>query len=77
MSDDGFKGRKPDLELSVKLKGGSSTCRNAGRAWMNADGSISIQLNPGIHLSWNDGCHISLFPIERRPKKPTDDEAPL
>jgi hypothetical protein len=42
---DNFKGRKPDYNLSVKVKD-SPLHRRLGVGWKNANGSISIQLDP-------------------------------
>jgi hypothetical protein len=79
MSADGFVGRKPDYILSVKIKNSTAPGHRCGVAWLNDDGSISMQLRPCTTLKWNDGCHISLFPNkEREPSKPNDQpEAPF
>jgi hypothetical protein len=70
-------GRKPDFNLSVKPKDGRMG-NKVGAAWKNDDGSISISLNVGVTLSWNDELFIGLFPVEdratRTPKPKTKEE---
>jgi hypothetical protein len=44
------------MDRATKQKGG-----RVGAAWLNKDGSISIQLDVGISLSWNDGLMITAF----------------
>jgi hypothetical protein len=61
-------GRKPDYQLSAMqgdLKG------KVGAAWVNADGSISIDLNPFVVLQ--DGplkLHLTLFKVEPSRQSP-------
>jgi hypothetical protein len=58
-----FKPRKPDLILKVRLRDGSEgTSAVVGVAWLNPEGHVSITLNPGVTLSWNDGLQITAFP---------------
>jgi hypothetical protein len=57
------KGRSPDYRLKLydrDLKKGG----DAGAAWVNEDGSISITLNIGIVLQERDGLSINLFKNE-------------
>lgn len=61
--------RKPDLLLKVRVREGAGgpgypDGRHAtvGAAWMNADGSIHVQLHPGVTLAWNDGLQLTAFP---------------
>jgi hypothetical protein len=58
-------GRKPDFNLSAKPKDGRPG-NKVGAGWINDDGSISIALNVGTTLSWNDELFIGLFPVENR-----------
>lgn len=44
------------MDRATKKKGG-----RVGSAWLNKDGSISISLDTGITLSWNDGLMITAF----------------
>ena len=62
--------RKPDFNLSAKPKDGQPGCK-VGAGWKNDDGSISIKLNVGTTLSWNDDLFLGLFPTdgEWRPAK--------
>jgi hypothetical protein len=57
--------RKPDYKVSVKERNGSRK-GVIGAAWLNENGSISIQLNPGTLLDYQTSlnCHIKLFPYE-------------
>jgi hypothetical protein len=63
--------RKPDFNLSAKPKDGQPGCK-VGAGWKNDDGSISIKLNVGTTLSWNDDLFLGLFPTDgewrNRPK---------
>lgn len=54
-------GKKPDFNLSAKPRDGRLGGK-VGAGWKNTDGSISIQLNVGVTLSWNDELFIGLFP---------------
>lgn len=60
MADD----RKPTHEVYANEKGGGSGRALVGVGWEDADGSISVRLNVGTTLSWNDGLYIRI-----RPKK--------
>ncbi len=59
-----FTGRKPDYELSVKVKDEKSK-RRCGVGWLNEDGSIAINLDACTVISWKDNIYVTLFPIER------------
>lgn len=48
------------MDRTTKKKGG-----RVGAAWLNKDGSISIHLDTGITLSWNDGLMITAFENNR------------
>jgi hypothetical protein len=39
-----------------------------GAAWLNDDGSISITLNAGVSLRWDDGLMITAFDANYQPK---------
>jgi hypothetical protein len=58
-------GRKPDFNLSAKPRDGRPG-NKVGAGWINDDGSISISLNIGVTLSWNDDLFLGLFPVEGR-----------
>lgn len=56
-----FQAAPPTHTIKVKhMASGKSGV--AGVAWLNETGSISIQLRPGVVLSWNDGLAITAFP---------------
>ena len=63
MGDEGKKtpGRTPTHNLSVMTRDTKRKGR-LGAAWLNADGSIDIVLDPGAVLSWKDDLMIKLFP---------------
>lgn len=59
---------RPDYKIKVVPKANDSNrnCGSAkdvvvGVAWLNPTGSISVQLNPGTRLAWDDPLHITLF----------------
>ena len=61
--------KKPDLLLKVRVREGAGgpghpdgKTATVGACWMNADGSINVQLNVGVTLAWNDGLQITAFP---------------
>jgi hypothetical protein len=49
--------------LDAPLARGISS--NGGAAWLNAEGWLTIKLNAGVRLAWDDDLHIGLFPVER------------
>lgn len=57
-------GRRPTHRLCVKEKNGKGTTL-VGAGWEDADGHISIRLNPCVVLSFADDVIITLFPIEK------------
>jgi hypothetical protein len=63
-------GRKPDFNLSAKPRDGRPG-NKVGAGWINDDGSISIALNVGVTLSWNDDLFLGLFPVEGRANRRT------
>jgi len=58
--------RRPDLRLKVRSRTNLDEQAVVGAAWTNPDGSVSIRLNPGVTLSWNDGLQITAFPSENK-----------
>jgi hypothetical protein len=56
-------GRRPTHNLKIKARSGCRESDSAvvGGAWLNADGSMSIQLNVGVVLRWNDDVAITAF----------------
>ncbi len=62
------KGRTPDFELKAMNKGTDRSHR-VGAAWMNDNGSISINLDEFVVLSGKDNnLVLSLFPWEEKKK---------
>lgn len=55
------KSRKPDYRLKILNKVSSSRCSDAGAAWLNADGSLSLKINPGVHLKDDADLVYTLF----------------
>lgn len=71
--------RPPDLRLAVTVNKEpgdreNSVWHQAGAAWFNDGGSISIKLNAGITLRWDDNLAIYLFPAEVRAGRPRQDK---
>jgi hypothetical protein len=54
----------PTHVLSVKQKRGDRKTPRIGVGWLNADGSISISLNPCVVLTSKDDVFVTLFPID-------------
>lgn len=55
------KAKRPTHDLkAVPRAGGRGGI--VGAAWLNDDGSFSIQLNTGIALRWDDGLLLRAFP---------------
>ncbi len=69
MTNDNFTARSPDYQLKARDKH-SKAQTVVGRGWSNEDGSLSIQLNPCVTLSWRDEIFITAFPID--PKRAED-----
>ena len=61
------QGRPPDFRLSIKHRV-TGAAGVVGAAWKDDRGFLSIRLNPGVVLSWQDDVYINLFPIEDTPK---------
>jgi hypothetical protein len=59
--------RKPDYTLSVMDKESGKKLPNAGGAWKNEDGSLSISLNACVVLTSDKNLSIVLFPASTSP----------
>ena len=70
----GEKGQRPTHRLCV-LDKETSKKGTIGVAWQKPDGSISIQFEAGVSISWKDDFVISLFPIVYGPMKKKADAA--
>lgn len=62
-------GRQPDYKLSA-LNKDTEHKGNIGCAWINANGTISIKLNPFVVLSASQNLAITLFPNDDRKPRP-------
>lgn len=65
-------GRKPDYVVKAMQQFVTGTSEVAdmkgkvGAAWINSDGSISIDLNAFVVLTAHPDLHITLFPTETK-----------
>lgn len=62
----------PTHNLCVKAEGkknqkGNDFFHQVGVGWMNEKGQVSIKLDPGTVLRWDDGLKIHLFKNEKKP----------
>lgn len=53
--------KKPTHIIKVMDRADKKNVGRVGVAWLNQDGTISITLNVGVTLSWNDGLMITAF----------------
>lgn len=63
----GARPKQPDYRL-VAWEKTTNRSSNVGAAWVSQKGHITIKLDPGVTLSWNDGLSLNLFPAEDRPR---------
>lgn len=56
--------RKPDYKLRLRDRDTKSTSPRSGVGWKNDDGSISLQLDIGVVIRWDDPVNITLFSFE-------------
>ena len=58
----------PTHRLVITDKENRHRRTRAGVAWINEKGWISIALNPGVAINYNDSkdCFISLYPIDQK-----------
>jgi hypothetical protein len=74
VSREAFTPRQPDFILAIKTKSGPEKKGRVGAGWKNDDGNITLQLNPGIVLSWKDDIFLSLFPADFKAKRVEEPE---
>jgi uncharacterized protein (DUF736 family) len=59
-------GERPDYVLQARTRGDKQYNARVGVAWVKLanDGTqyLSLQLNPGVRLSWDDELYLSLWP---------------
>lgn len=53
---------KPTHILKLTSKENEINNNRAGVAWQNKEGWISIVLDPGIVIKWDDKLYINLYP---------------
>jgi hypothetical protein len=69
-----FTGSKPTHKIKAKGKvRGHERSHVVGVGWLAANGSLSIQLNVGVVLSWTDDVLLTAFPIDPKDKDNDDD----
>ena len=56
--------KKPDYRLKILNKKTDKSNQNAGAAWVNKDGSISLIINPCIVLDDDEDKVYTLFKYE-------------
>ncbi len=61
-------GRPPDFNVSALVKSTDHKGR-VGAGWVNADGTITVKLNPFVVLSAAQDTLITLFPADKPFKK--------
>jgi len=60
---------KPAYRLKILNKVTDAKCNDAGAAWLNPDGSISLKIAPCVVLSENkDEMLYTLFPLDKENK---------
>lgn len=69
-------GRKPDFQLSAKLKINQDAKGRVGAAWEQEDGSIQIKLDPFVCLQGEgisgEAMWLTLYPNKPRETLPAD-----
>lgn len=63
-----MSGRKPDYDLGILDKENDIKQSRAGAAWLNEDGSISINIDPFVVIPPGRHILLTLFPRKERPK---------
>lgn len=57
--------RKPDFRLKILNTKANTRCNDAGAAWKNPNGSITLVLTPGIQLKEDKNLLYTLFEINK------------
>lgn len=76
-----WKPAKPTHRIKAKVKDSLDTA-SIGVAWLNDNMSMTIRLNVGVSIAWNDELVITAFPVGesdefesvKKKKLPTADE---
>jgi len=71
-----MSGNKPDFYVVAKPKEGDMKGSRVGAAWHNNQGGISISLNVGVDLRWDDNLFITLWPNEDKADARSNDDTP-
>jgi len=61
----------PTHTLVVYERGGTQRC-SAGVAWLEQNGSLTLKLNPGVRISWDDDVTLKLFPQDYNQQRRTE-----
>lgn len=62
--------RKPDFRLKIMDRETGQKSSNIGAGWKNDNGSISIVIDFGCHIPWdNPSLLITLWPENGKPKR--------
>lgn len=68
-------GAKPDYQLSA-WEPNTKRSRVVGAAWVRAKGHVSIRLDVGTVLRWDDGLVLTMFPEDDGERRsPSQEEA--
>lgn len=63
------KGRRPDYNLTASVKNPDGTYGpsvTVGAGWDAANGRVSLRLNVGTSLRWDDGLALTLHPADEK-----------
>lgn len=69
---EGFQPRPPDFVVKVVQghpSGDGGWWTLVGKAWRTGAGNLTLHLNPGVVLRWDDGLTIGVFPAVDDRKK--------
>jgi hypothetical protein len=58
-----WKPAKPTHRIKAKTKGDTLDTATIGVAWLNENMSMTIRLNVGVTIAWNDELVITAFPV--------------
>jgi hypothetical protein len=68
--------RTPDYILKVMDKVTDAKSGKLGVAWVNEDGSLTIQVDPGVAISYTSTQVVKLFPNDRAVAAPAPQPSP-
>ena len=71
------KGRRPDYVVQATSRADKKQAAKVGAAWRTTSSAgvkgLSLRLNPGVRISWDDELWLTLWPNE---DKRSEEEAP-